>query len=140
MKNRVINHHAAGELILSCLGRHVDTSADQLEREFTQAKEAFIATRSDESRYELICLSLARQKSADSLTYAMELIDDMQHIEAMPNADIRGLSVLLSHFNALQEKRLAEVERAQSEINELKSQLEELKGIERIINERKNDR
>lgn len=131
--------HPPSEEILTCLNFSLGLPAEQLEEEFSKQKEAFIAESTDKNRSKLICLSLARLDKPDSLEYAQELMNDMQHIDKANFPDIKGLAALLSYFQYLQEKRIEDVSRAQQQVNELKQKLEELKSIDEIIKKRKDD-
>jgi len=130
--------HPPSEAILTCLASSLDLPAAQLASEFSREKEAFIADKSDERRARLICLSLARLDKPDSLDYAQELMNDMLQNETAQSQDIKGLAALLNYFQHLQEKRIAEVNRAQRQVNELKKKLEELKSIDEIMKKRKD--
>lgn len=131
--------HPPSEEILACLNSTLGLPAEQLEEEFIKQKEAFIAESTEEKRGKLICLSLARLDKPDSLDYAQELMKDMQQLNTLDSPDIKGLAALLNYFQILQEKRIAEVNRAQKQVNELKKKLEELKSIDEIIKNRKDD-
>jgi hypothetical protein len=130
--------HPPSEAILTCLASSLGLPAAQLENEFSREKEAFIADGSKERRSRLICLSLARLDKPDSLGYAQELMNDMLQTETVQSPDIKGLASLLNYFQHLQEKRIAEVNRAQRQVNELKKKLEELKSIDEIMKKRKD--
>jgi len=130
--------HPPSEEILTCLDSSIGLPAEQLEEEFSKQKEAFIAESTEANRSKLICLSLARLDKPDSLEYAQELVNDMQQIDKSRYPDIKGLAALLSYFQHLQEKRIADVSRAQQQVNELKKKLEELKSIDEIIKNRKD--
>ncbi|MBI5556858.1 MAG: hypothetical protein HY885_04410 [Deltaproteobacteria bacterium] len=131
--------HQPSERILTCLDSTLILPAKQIEEEFNRQKESFIAESSDEKRIRLICLALARLEDAESLEYAQELIKDMQRTDTAPYPDMKGLAALLDYFQQLQKKRITEVSKAQKQVNELKKQLEELKGIEGIIKKRTDD-
>ncbi|MBU0907980.1 MAG: hypothetical protein KKA54_03640 [Proteobacteria bacterium] len=131
--------HPPSEEILTCLDFSLSLPAEQLEEAFSKQKESFVAESTDANRSKLICLSLARLDKPDSLEYAQELMNDMQHIDKARYPDIKGLAALLSYFQYLQEKRIEEVGRAQQQVNELKQKLEELKSIDEIIKNRKDD-
>ena len=131
--------HPPSEEILTCLNTSLKLPAEQLDEEFNRQKEVFIAENTDANRFKLICLSIARLGKPDSLEYAQELMNDMQQIDAGRYPDIKGLAALLSYFQYLQEKRIEEVSRAQEQVNELKQKLEELKSIDEIIKNRKDD-
>jgi hypothetical protein len=130
--------HPPSEEILTCLASSLDIPAEQLEGEFRKEKEEFIAESSNERRHRLICLSLARLDKPDSLGYAKELMNDMLLTETVQSPDIKGLAALLNYFQQLQEKRIAEVNKAQRQVNELKKKLEDLKSIDKIMKERKD--
>ncbi len=130
--------HPPSEEILACLASSFDLPAAQLASEISREKEAFIAGSSNERRSRLICLSLARLDKPDSLDYAQELMNDMLRNETVQSPDIKGLSALLNYFQHLQEKRIAEVNRAQRQVNELKKKLEEMKSIDEIMKKRKD--
>jgi hypothetical protein len=131
--------HPPSEEILTCLNFSLGLTAEQLDEEFLRQKKAYIAESTEEKRSKLICLSLARLDKPDSLEYAQELMKDMQQINSVNSPDIKGLAALLNYFQLLQEKRIAEVNRAQKQVNELKKKLEELKSIDEIIKNRKDD-
>jgi len=131
--------HPPSEEILTCLNFSLGLTAEQLDEEFLRQKKAYIAESTEEKRSKLICLSLARLDKPDSLEYAQELMKDMQQINTVNSPDIKGLAALLNYFQLLQEKRIAEVNRAQKQVNELKKKLEELKSIDEIIKNRKDD-
>lgn len=129
--------HPPTERIFTCLEHALTLSPVDKKRKFNTTKEAFIASNSNEDRLALICLSLARMEDADVLNYAEELIIDMQNTQqSFP--DMQGLTALLSYFTHLQQKRISDIHQAQQQIKALKIQLEELKSIEKILNERKN--
>jgi len=130
--------HPPSEEILACLASSFDLPAAQLASEFSREKEAFIAEGSNERRARLICLSLARLDKPDSLDYAQELMNDMLQNETAQSQDIKGLAALLNYFQHLQEKRIAEVNRAQRQVNELKKKLDEMKSIDEIMKKRKD--
>lgn len=131
--------HPPSEEILTCLNYSLELPAEQLEEEFSKQKEAFVAESTEANRSKLICLSLARLDKPDSLEYAQELMKDMQPTDTARYPDIKGLAALLNYFEYLQEKRIEEVSRAQQQVNELKKKLEELKSIDEIIKNRKDD-
>jgi len=137
-KVRVSNLHPPTEQILTCLENSANLSTDELNNEYARTREDFIADRNDEKRIRLICLCLARLDEPDSLEYAQELMKDMEQFNATAYPDIRGLAALLNYFEHLQKKRVAEVNKARHEVNALKKQVEHLKNIEEIINERTN--
>jgi len=132
-------HHSASEEILTCLKDTSDLSDEQIEQSFVQQKESFIKQNNTESRSRLICLSLARLDKPGSMEYAKNLMLDAVKTDACPQPDVEGLLVLISKFQHLQQTRNTEISRAQKQVTELKKKLEELKTVEEIIRDRKND-
>lgn len=125
--------------ILTCLAQTHALSAEELDEALAEAQQAFIADSSDETRLKLICLTLAGQDSSRSLEYAQELTTDMQRIDSTPYPDMKGLAVLLNHFHELHKKRLHDVDQAQQQVEVLRTQLEKMKSIEKIISDRQKD-
>lgn len=125
--------------ILTCLAQVDTLSPDELDDALTKAQQAFIADSSDDARLKLICWTLAQQDSLRYLEYAQELMTDMQHIDSTPYPDMKGLAVLLNRFHQLHEKRLKDVHQAQQQVEILRTQLEKMKSIEKIISDRKQD-
>ncbi len=125
--------------ILTCLAQADTLSPAELDEALTEAQQAFIADSSDDTRLKLICLTLAHQDSSRSLEYVQELMTDMQHIDSTPYPDMKGLAVLLNHFHQLHEKRLHDVHQAEQQVEILRTQLEKMKSIEKIISDRKKD-
>lgn len=130
--------HTPTEQIFTCLELNSSLSTEELVEKFDQTQQDFSAANTEKSYYDLICLSLARRDSPQYLNYAQELLRDMRNYNYTAYPDVRGLTVLLNYFSQLQEKRVAEVEQARSQIDELRKQLDDLKSIEQIINDRKN--
>ncbi len=125
--------------ILTCLAQANTLTADELDEALTKAQQAFIADSSNGIRLKLICLTLAHQDSSRSLEYAQELTTDMQRIDSTPYPDMTGLAILLNHFQQLHEKRLNDVHKARQQVDILRTQLEKMKSIEKIISDRKKD-
>ncbi len=134
----VLELRPATEQIFSCLDNKLKLTDEQRKAEFDRLKESFVVSQNNENRIELICLSLARQDEPELLQYAQELAEEMKHLETPSYPDINGLAALLNYFQHLQKKRVNDVNQARQQVNELKKQLEELKSIEKIINDRKN--
>lgn len=131
--------------ILSCLAEVDILTSKQLHEQFIRANESFQISGNDTDRFQLICLSLAWSDYPPTLNLGISLLREYLSSNDSAGEDMQGLYWLLKSFEQrLQEERTALIKErralknAEAKTNVLENQLQKLKNIEKILEERSN--
>jgi hypothetical protein len=137
-KNIVIKDVSLSSQILSCMAEKEAMSSKQLHEQFIRENESFQISGSDADRFQLICLCLAWSDSPATLNLGISLLREYISSNDSTDEDMQGLYWLLKSFKQrLQEKEI-ELQNSETRTNVLENQLQNLKNIEKILNDRNN--
>lgn len=137
-KRIVIEDKSLSSQILSCVAETETMPSKKLYEQFIRANESFQINESDVNRFQLICLSLASSNSPATLTLGISLLNEYLSSNDSAGTDLRGLYLVLKSVEQKLQEQEFKLESAETRTNELESQLEKLKNIEKILNERSN--
>ena len=148
--NVEIEDSSVSSQILSCVAATQAMTPKQLHEQFIRANDSFQISGSNTDRLQLICLCLAWSDSPVSLNLGMSVLSEYISSNDLTDKDLQGLYWLLTSFeqrrrekdielkNVTIQKNAKEIElkNAVIKINALENQLQKLKNIEKILNER----
>jgi hypothetical protein len=138
IKNIVINNISVPSQILSCVAEAESMTSKQLHEQFVMANESFQISGSDEDRFQLICLCLVWSDSPVTLDLGTSLLSEYLISTDSAGEDVQGFIWLLKSFDKRLKKKDLQLNESEAKANALNSQLEKLKNIEKILNERSN--
>ena len=145
-----IKNTSVSSQILTCVAATQAMTSKQLHEQFIRANDSFQLSGSNTDRLQLICLCLAWSDSPVTLNLGMSVLSEYVTSNDSTGEDLQGLYWLLKSFEQRRREkeielknvtiktnaREIELENAAIKIKALENQLQKLKNIEKIINER----
>jgi hypothetical protein len=137
-KTKIIYQTSQTSDFLSCLAGSLKMTPEQRQREKKETQKIFAENPSSKNRLWLACLTLG-EGSIRSIEYSLLLLQEQQELNSEPDSQLDGLIDIVGRLLASKKenvrltKKLAD---QTEEINSLRTKLEKLKKIEKLMTER----